>query len=325
MIVQKFGGTSLADAERIAAAARITAARAKEGVLVVASALAGATDTLLEIGRCAAAGHLVCAREKLELLFARHHRVATVFGIEARQLFAEEERLWRLCAGICAEENSSPASRDEFAATGELLSSQIFTQALHRAGVCAAWVDPRQVVATDGAFGSAVPDEARIGWLVRTKVVPLVAWGRVVVTGGFVGRAPNGRTTTLGRGGSDYTAALLGAALPASLIEIWTDVDGVFDADPNHFPGAKLLPELSYIEARRMADAGAKVLHPKTMEPAERAGVPIHVRNSFRPEAPGTRITVPRESGRSSWRRSTTRPPGESRRRAVRAPATAAR
>jgi len=150
-------------------------------------------------------------------------------------------------------------------------------------------------MATDASHGAAAPDEAAIAANVASRLLPERAAGRVVVTGGFVGAAPGGATTTLGRGGSDYSAALLGAALldsgaPVSAIEIWTDVDGILTADPRVVPAARIVPEVGYAEAAELAFFGAKVLHPATIRPAVSRGIPVRVRNTFRPAAPGTTV-----------------------------------
>jgi aspartate kinase len=151
---------------------------------------------------------------------------------------------------------------------------------------------PRDLIATDDRFGHARPDMAEIERRVAERVRPVLATGSVVVTGGFVGRAPGGETTILGWEASDYSATLLGAALPASLVEIFSDVDGVYTADPRVVPTARMVPRMSYAEATDLAHFGAKVLHPATMEPVARRGVPVRIRNSFRPEHEGTLVSA---------------------------------
>ena len=185
----------------------------------------------------------------------------------------------------------APSESDRLLASGELLSSRLLAAALRRRGVAVAWVDPRSLVVTDARFGRARPDETAIAAAVERWVRPAVDGGEVVVTGGFVGLTPAGETTILGWESSDYTATLLGAALRADLVEIWSDVDGVFTADPRLVAGAVQVPLLSYREAADLAFFGAKVLHPATMEPVARDGVPVRIRNSFAPEREGTLVT----------------------------------
>jgi aspartate kinase len=176
---------------------------------------------------------------------------------------------------------------------GELVSSRFVAAALRAGGTEAVWIDPREILATNASHGAALADEKETAVRVAMHVAPHLAAGRTVVTGGFVGAAPDGSTTTLGRGGSDYSAALFGAALhdvgrAVGRIEIWTDVDGILTADPRIVPAARLVPEVSYPEAAELAFFGAKVLHPATIRPAVARGIPVAVRNTFRPESPGT-------------------------------------
>jgi aspartate kinase len=159
---------------------------------------------------------------------------------------------------------------------------------LEAQGAPAAWVDPRDLVPTDAGYGAAIPDEAGIGEATARLVRPHLEAGRIVVTGGYVGRGPSGETTTLGRGGSDYSAALFAAALGAEAIEIWTDVDGILTADPRVVPSARVVPAISYAEASELAFFGAKVLHPATVRPAVRKAIPVWIKNTLRPEAPGS-------------------------------------
>ena len=190
---------------------------------------------------------------------------------------------------------SSARTTDAICAAGEILSAALVAAALEKRGVATARVDPREWMATDAGYGGAVPDEAATAERVARVLLPARAAGKVVVTGGFVGAAPDGSTTTLGRGGSDFSAALLGAALhdsgaPVESIEIWTDVDGILTSDPRLVPAARIIPEVGYAEAAELAFFGAKVLHPATIRPAVTRGIPVRVRNSFRPSAPGTTV-----------------------------------
>jgi aspartate kinase len=293
MRVLKFGGTSVADAPAMARVARIVSERQGARAVVV-SALAGATDALLAIARRAerdAAG----ATAALEGLTARHQEVRASFRSEyARRVL--DPALDGIARGAAATvraiamEGGSPASTDRLLACGELWSSRLASVAMYEAGVPVQWIDARHVFRTDGRHGKAAPDLAATDRAVARLVRPALALDRVVVLGGFVGSGPDGATTTLGRGGSDYSAAVLGACLLADEIEIWTDVDGVLTADPRVVPCARVLPTLSYEDAETLARFGAKVLHPKTIEPAASREIPVRVLNAQRPASPGTRI-----------------------------------
>jgi aspartate kinase len=296
MLVLKFGGTSVADAEAIRRAAAIVAARRGARVVVV-SALAGVTDALLRVGEVAAAderGALLA----LDGLTARHLDLARSVGHAERRrlLTAGIDGLARSARSAVAAIRSAgrarptPAAADRLAATGELWSSRIVTALLEDAGVASRWLDARDVVRTDARHQAAAPDLVATGSAVDRLVRPLLASDRVVVIGGFIASAPDGSTTTLGRGGSDYTAALLGACLSADEIQIWTDVDGVLTADPRVIAHARPVERLSYAEAHDLATFGAKVLHPGTIYPAAARNIPVRVLNSRRPEAPGTII-----------------------------------
>lgn len=293
MRILKFGGTSVADA---AAMARVTSiVRDRPGArTVVVSALAGATDALLAIADLAGRdGDGAIAA--LETLTARHHAVAaTLRSAYARRVL--EPALDGITRGAAATvraietTGASAALVDRLLACGELWSSRLVSGVFEEAGLAIQWIDARHVLRTDGGHGRAVPDLTMTDKAVARLVRPALALDRIVVLGGFIGSGPDGATTTLGRGGSDYSAAVLGACLLADEIEIWTDVDGVLTADPRVVPGARVMPSLSYEDAETLATFGAKVLHPKTMEPAASRDIPVRVLNSHRPAAPGTRI-----------------------------------
>jgi aspartate kinase len=294
MRVLKFGGSSVADAAAISRAVSIVDAR-KGARTVVVSALAGVTDGLLEVANLAARDAR-SARAALDAVAARHREVAADLGASSsrRVLDAAVDSIARDASqavnAIAAAGEDSPALVDRLVAAGELWSSRIVAAFLADAGIPTQWIDARQVVRTDGRHREATPDSTATAEELARLVRPALAMDRVVVLGGFIGSAPGGATTTLGRGGSDYSAALVGACLDASEIEIWTDVDGVLSADPRVVAGARVLPMLSYEDAETLARFGAKVLHPKTMEPAAARGIPVSVRNSRRPGEPGTRI-----------------------------------
>ncbi len=231
-------------------------------------------------------------RDGLDALTRRHESVARQLpGGEAalgpiqddlRELGGEVQSIFRRM--------SRPAELDAIACRGELWSSRIVAAAMAGAGLSPAWVDIRPIMVTDDRFSRATPYTEVLNQRARECLSPLIHAGQVPVTQGFIGATPAGVPTTLGRGGSDFTAALLGAALGASRVEIWTDVDGLMTADPRIVPAARTLQAASYEEAAELATFGARVLHPATAMPLVRAGIPIVVLNSSRPEQPGTTV-----------------------------------
>jgi aspartate kinase len=298
MIVCKFGGTSVADADAISRAASIIEGKRDRQPVVVVSALGGVTNDLLDVAQRAADGTLLLALTKVESLRQRHlDTVARLLegsperdDIEA-EVSAGLDELAHLAEAFSTLGFVTPRSLDAVAAIGELLSSRIVAAAFRHRGVPAAWVDAREVTITDDHFTRATPDVARIAAAARERVRPLVLQGQVPVLGGFVGATPKHITTTLGRGGSDYSASLIGAALEADAIEIWTDVDGMLTADPRIIPTARLIDRIRFDEAAELAAFGAKVLHPSTIAPAVQQGIPVYVFNSRRPDGTGTMIT----------------------------------
>ena len=298
MIVVKLGGTSVGSGERFAAAAELVLERRCRGCLAVVSAMGKVTRELHDLARLAVAGELGEARARLAAVGDRHRAALGAAGVPTAEaawveeaLAAELARVEGLLAVAARERLLAPPAWDEVLATGELLSSRLLTAVLRGRGARALWVDPRDLVVTDDRFGRARPDEAAIADRVARVVRPALEQGELVVTGGFVGREPGGATTILGWEASDYSATLLGAALPAEWVEIFSDVDGVFTADPRLVPTARLIPVMSYREAADLAFFGAKVLHPATMEPIARRGIPLTIRNSFRPDGAGTLVT----------------------------------
>jgi aspartate kinase len=297
VIVSKFGGTSVADAEAITRTAEIIRGRLDRRPVVVVSAMAGVTNDLLALAEHAVQGQLLTAMQSVEALRRRHFAAAEqLLGpAEASELCAEMsvmfDELASLAGALSVLGHLTPRSLDAVAATGELLSSQIVVAAYTKLGLDAGLVDARQVVVTDDDYTKATPQAEAILAAARETILPLLRDGRVPVLGGFVGATANGITTTLGRGGSDYSAALVGAALDAEAIEIWTDVDGMLTADPRVVGGARLIEQIRFDEASELASFGAKVLHPSTIAPAVRRGIPVYVYNSLRPTGNGTRIT----------------------------------
>jgi aspartate kinase len=293
----KFGGTSVADAERMLAVAEIVRARQAEHPVVVVSALAGVTDLLIRAVELARHDE----RESLERLLGeldRRHRWAlsgTLANVARRHdltllVDALFEDLRQLLRAVRILGEGTPRSSDALLAFGETLSARILTGVLEDRGIPAVWIDPRDVILTDASHGAAEPDIEGIASRGRLKILPEIASGRVPVLGGFVGVTTGGHTTTLGRGGSDTSAAVLGAALGAEEIQIWTDVDGMMSADPKLVEAARPLERVSFAEAAELAYYGAKVLHPASIAPAVARGVPVRVLNSLNPSAPGTVI-----------------------------------
>lgn len=298
MIVTKFGGTSVGSATAIRATAEIVRGRLERRPVVVVSALAGVTNALLGLAEQAVAGRLLVALQGVEGLRERHLGEAEELlgsGVSARETCADVsalcDELASLAEALSVLGHLTPRSLDAIAATGEMLSTLLVTAAYQAAGLPATVVDARHVLVTDATFTRAEPQPDAIAAAVREHLSPLVRSGRVPVVGGFVGATREGVTTTLGRGGSDYTASLLGAALGAEAIEIWTDVDGVLTADPQVVEGARVIEQIRFDEASELASFGAKVLHPSTIAPAVRIGIPVFVFNTHRPRGPGTRIT----------------------------------
>ena len=298
MIVAKFGGSSVADAAAIRRTGEIVRGRLGRAPVIVVSALAGATNALLSAAELAASGQLVAALEHVSQLRDRH--LATISellgsGPEAHALRAETslmfDELAHLAEALSVLGFATPRSMDAVASMGERLSAPICAAAFSQMGIPSVAVDSRQVMITNDDFGRASPLSAQIAAASHAQLLPIIADGKVPVVGGFVGATTSGITTTLGRGGSDYSAALFGAALNADAIEIWTDVDGMLTADPRVVPGAQLIEHLRFDEAAELASFGAKVLHPSTIAPAVERDIPVYVFNSMRPEAVGTRIT----------------------------------
>lgn len=297
MIVMKFGGTSVQDAAAIDRVAMIVRERLPETPVVVVSALAKITDQLLAMASSAAAGD----REKaLEFsLTARERHFNTASDLLGTGRFAqihselEEEfnALDDLLRGVVAVGELTPRTTDNIAGFGERVSSKIVTAAFSVRGLSASHIDSRQCIITDANFTRAVPDFDETNARLRELVKPVLDHKRVPVMGGFIGSTREGISTTIGRGGSDFTAAIVGAGLNAQRIEIWTDVDGMMTTDPGLCPGAHRIKTISFEEAAELAYFGAKVLHPATLLPAIQKNIPVLVLNSRNPKNEGTRIT----------------------------------
>ena len=305
MIVCKFGGTSVGDAEAIARTASIIAGRRDRQPVVVVSALGGTTNQLLQIAEQAAKGQLIGALRAVEGLRDRHltQTQKLLDGPEAdevcNELSAMFDELAALAEALRTLGDLTLRSLDTIASLGEQLSSVLVVAAFRKHGLPAEHVDARDVMITDANFTRAEPQIDAIGEAAQRIVMPLLRAGRIPVMGGFIGSSQGGGiTTTLGRGGSDYSASLVGAALQAEAIEIWTDVDGMLTADPRVVTGAQLIERIGFEEASELASFGAKVLHPNTIAPAVMRGIPVWVLNSAKPQGTGTLITfdAPRRS-----------------------------
>ena len=298
-VVQKFGGTSVADAaaiQRLIEIVRTARARDGQGPAVVVSAMSGATDTLLTLASTASSGQVDDAVAAVEGLRGRHRTAAGALAPGDASLLAAIDEgcdaLLAVARALSVLRDASPRTLDAVAASGEFLSSKLVAAALEAAGVPSTWIDARAAIVTDGEHTRAAPRMPETIDAVRRTVGVAIAQGRVPVLGGFVGASRDGHTTTLGRGGSDYSGALVGAAIGAAEIQIWTDVDGMLTADPRVVTAPKLVPLLSFAEAAELAYFGAKVLHPSTILPAIERDIPVRILNSRRPEGTGTLITA---------------------------------
>ena len=297
MIVMKFGGTSVGTAERIRGVVERVRERLALRPVVVVSALSGVTDQLIR-GAQIALERKPGTEEIVQELKTRHREVATELttaGDARLALFthinAVLAELSAFFVGVHNLAELSPRSLDAISAMGERLSHEIVSAALNEQGVPAQAVDARGIVVTDDSFGRALPLAAETESRVRRKLLPLLKAGKVPVLPGYIAATREGITTTLGRGGSDYSASIVGAALPAEAIQIWTDVDGMLTVDPRVVRAAKVLPEVSFAEAAELAYFGAKVLHPATIKPAVEKGIAVGILNTLNPTAPGTLIT----------------------------------
>lgn len=284
-LVMKFGGTSVADAAAFEKVARIVAAARDASPVVVVSAMSGVTDSLLAATKI----------ESLEETFNRHKTAAKelLHGGEAEKfedvVNSAANRIANLLQATQTESNHK-AIQDAVVSFGETLSSTLLAAVLNQRGVAAQPVDARRCIITNEEYTCAAPLISETFAGCQNELRPLLEDNVVPVLGGFIASSISGATTTLGRGGSDYTAALVGAALSASEIQIWTDVTGVLTADPRVVPEAQTIERLSYSEAAELAYFGAKVLHPKTIQPAIESCIPVRICNSRAPEKPGTLV-----------------------------------
>jgi len=295
----KFGGTSVGDASSVQKVVEIIRAALRESdLVVVVSAMSGVTNKLIDAATQSEAGN----RDSVEIIFeelrSRHHAMVNVLihsvqvrsriRGEAEQVFREGERL---CQGTALLRELTLRARDSISSLGERLSAPLVAAVLAECGVSSEAIEATDLVVTDSCHGAADPRMDVTRERCQARLLPLVRKGAVPVVTGFIGATEEGVLTTLGRGGSDYSATILGAALEADEVLIWTDVDGMMTADPRLVPDACTIAEISYREAAELAHFGAKVLHPKTLRAVTQCGTPLWIRNTFAPEQAGTKIT----------------------------------
>ena len=299
MIVIKFGGTSVGDADRVATAIDIVAERQSLKPIVVVSALAGVTNELVAASEAAKSCDIDRVNQIIAAVRQRHEDVAMrlvqqkfdFFEAFIKQLDKQIDQIHTILRGIALLGEITARAKDKVVAIGEKLSSVLFAYSMMMRAVPGEHVDSEEVVITDNRFGEASPlmDETREA--AKRTLLPLLERNLIPVMGGFIGRTRDGATTTLGRGGSDYSAAIVGAAIGADEIQIWTDVDGMMTCDPRLIPTARMIENISYVEAAELAWFGAKVLHPKTIAPAVEQNIPVRVLNTHNVSSPGTVVT----------------------------------
>lgn len=297
LIVIKFGGTSLADAERMRGAASIVASRVDASPVVVVSALAGVTDRLHRAFELATEDDLEGVESNLAEIERRHRWAlsGTIDDATRRHhvglcLDREFDALRNCLRSVRVLGEGTPKVRDELLAFGERLSTLLVGAAFNESGLAMQVIDSRELIATDSRFGRAIPDLPRT----KRQAAPIVAdcrdRGKIPLLGGFVGADSSGQTTTLGRGGSDTSAALMALACDAREVQIWTDVDGLMTADPRLVPDARLIERVTFAAATELALYGARVIHPDSIAPALHSRIPVRILNSSRPQLSGTLI-----------------------------------
>lgn len=286
--VAKFGGTSVANYVAMQSCAKIVMADPNTRVVIL-SASAGVTNLLVALANG-------CEKAERESLLDQVRKIQYNILDELKNASVLREEIDRLLDNIeslsdAASLATSPALIDEIISHGEMMSTLIFVEVLRELGASATWVDVRTLVATNDHYGKAAPNDELTQQNCDRVLKPLIDRGDLVITQGFIGRAPNGKTTTLGRGGSDYSAALIAEVLNADDVLIWTDVAGIYTTDPRIAPAAQKIDTMSFAEAAEMATFGAKVLHPATLLPAVRSNIPVYVGSSKAPEQGGTWVT----------------------------------
>lgn len=309
MLVQKFGGTSVADANAMREVLMIVQREIQRQPVVVLSACSGATNELIAIVELAAIGNREAVKERINTLKERHLHICRELISASEGLSFVSERIQVLCTelsvfceGVTLLGECTPRSIAYSSAMGELLSSSIFCAFAQEQGVPAIWADARLFMKTDENALKGIVDTQLLKQNAYEMIVKPLREGSVVITQGFIGSDNVGRTTTLGRGGSDYSAALIGAAIDAEEIQIWTDVNGIASTDPRKVPDAFPIEAMSFKEARELAYYGAKVLHPETILPAVEKGITVKVLNTFSSEHSGTTITPEADSSLVGFR-----------------------
>jgi aspartate kinase len=298
MIVIKFGGTSVGDADRVANAIEIVSERRHLKPVIVVSALAGVTNDLVAASEAACAQDPKRVAEIIANVRRRHEDVALRLVQQKsdflesfnRQLNKQIEEVDTILRGIALLGEITLRARDKVMSIGEKLSSVLFAYTMMMRALPGEHVPSEDVIRTDEQFGGATPDMDVTRENAQRVLIPLLERNRIPVMGGFIGRTKAGATTTLGRNGSDYSAAIVAAAIGADEVQIWTDVDGLLTCDPRLVAGARVIDRLSFEEAAELAQFGAK-LHPRTLEPAVEANIPVRVLNTHNPSSPGTLIT----------------------------------
>jgi len=300
----KFGGTSVGDATCIRRSAEIVADASREhSIAVVVSAMSGVTNRLIDAAHQAKRGDRDAGKTLAEALHRQHFEALAMLVSNEKSRMQVQHRIEeilgegsRLYEGTALLRELTPRTLDSISSLGERLCAPVVSAALCDMGVASSAVEATELIVTDSFHGGAEPQADATRQRSHARIGPILSAGQVPVVTGFIGATADGVLTTLGRGGSDYSATILGAALDAEEIIIWTDVEGVLTADPRLVSEARTIPEISYREAAELAYFGAKVLHPKTLRPVLPAGIPVWIRNSFAPEKPGTKIT---QHGRS--------------------------
>jgi aspartate kinase len=295
VIILKFGGTSVRDAHWIGRAISIAEGQLDRDPVLVASAMGKTTDTLVELSELALSGKREEVTVTVDRVQRNHEAALSILAPGDSEthdaLAALIQELRNLLQGVTLIRECSPRTQDALLSFGERLSTLLIAAGARARGIECRLHDSRTLLRTDSNFGSATPDMEETTTAFREAILGAEGTRVLHVLQGFIAADSAGVTTTLGRGGSDYTATIVGASLEAEEVQIWTDVDGIMSADPRVVEGARTLEEISYVEAAELAFFGARVVHPYTIQPAIERGIPVYVRNTERPELPGTRIT----------------------------------
>lgn len=293
-LVLKFGGTSVRDYEAMSQVVKIVDMRTSVPVIVVVSAVAGITDSLAQIFQAIEEGNEQKAQTHMKQILTIHTNIYSRIKKQDATLDQQYQKIgaqFEACVkGLLARSQLLPEDKDELLAFGELFSSTLLALVFKENHLSTQWLDIRHFIKTEAQFGAALPLYQTTYERMSKNLVPMLKPGRVIVTQGFIGQTLEGKTTTLGRGGSDFTASILAAGLEARWLEIWTDVDGIMTADPRMVKNARKINEVTFSEAAELAYFGAKVLHPATLLPAMGKNIPVIVRNTMKPHQPGTII-----------------------------------